>query len=248
MKRSTTLVAFAFGAVAGILTGWLLWHEAPAVSEAPTRPTKPSGALEEKPAAIGASRVVETSSAPSFGEKSSPVPGRVTLDLKTLMAITPKQLNAQSLTALLQKMGLPPEQIKAVEFEREEAMERFKKLESANARIESGPEGDYVVIEAFPEALEPWFLEMERNLRKIVSDDRATLISRMIALMDNDELVGLRRREVFLREKTDAGNNTRMLIEERTFEPDGSLIDTDFEAIADRIPKRWEHLLQNGKP
>ncbi|MFN0129843.1 MAG: hypothetical protein ACKV19_24525 [Verrucomicrobiales bacterium] len=138
-------------------------------------------------------------------------------------------------------MGLTAEQVAIVTRIQDEAKTTFKRIEKEHASVVSDESGDFVVISPFPEEKRAWLNQIEEKLREMVGDDRASVISRMIAFSDNDEAVGSGRREIFIIEPPAPGQ--KMRIEERTFNDAGEHIDTDYEEVTERSQGRWGHVL-----
>jgi hypothetical protein len=138
-------------------------------------------------------------------------------------------------------MGLTAEQVANVTRIQDEATATLKRIEKEHASVVSDDRGDFVVISPFPQEKRAWLNQIEEKLRELVGDDRASVISRMIAFSDNDEAVGSGRREIFINEPPAPGQKLR--IEERTFNDAGEHIDTDYELVTERSQGRWGHVL-----
>lgn len=150
-------------------------------------------------------------------------------------------LTGGSLDRKLRLMGLTAEQVAIAARIQDEATATLKRIEKEHASVVSDERGDFVVISPFPEEKRAWLNQIEENLREMVGDDRASVISRMIAFSDNDEAVGSGRREIFIIEPPAPGQ--KMRIEERTFNDAGEPIDTDYELVTERSQGRWGHVL-----
>jgi hypothetical protein len=138
-------------------------------------------------------------------------------------------------------MALTAEQVAIVTRIQDEATAALKRIEKDHASVVSDERGDFVVISPFPEEKRGWLNQIEEKLRVMVGDDRASVISRLIAFSDNDEAVGSGRREIFIIEPPAPGQKLR--IEERTFNEAGEHIDTDYELVTERSQGRWGHVL-----
>src|SRR5690606_33631921 len=106
----------------------------------------------------------------------------------------------------------------------------------------SDDQGDYVVIEAFPDEREPWLQHMEGELRDLIGDDRAAIVARMIAFDDSPNDIGLYRREVFITDPQKEGGE--MQIEERTFNHGGRHVTSEYQAVNAEGKLRWGHLFE----
>ncbi len=175
----------------------------------------------------------------------------------TVAAATPKNasltLSREVIAALvaggglqqqLSRMGLTADQSGAVSTIHAEAMASLKELEVRHARAVSDERGEYVVIDAFPAERGRWMETLEGDLRKVLGDDRAAVLARIIAVADNDEDAGNHRRELFVTVPPTAGDKYR--IEERVFNEQGLHIDSDYEIVDDQSRSRWGHLLKPG--
>lgn len=143
---------------------------------------------------------------------------------------------------MFQRMKLTDEDIRQVAEIRSERLEELKHLEASHAKVTSDTSGKYVTIDAFPEERRLWLASLEAGLRKQLGDDRAVIIARMISFSDNDEDLGIYRRELHVRPpKVDGG---KILIEEKSFNDRNQHIDSDYEEVADQSKSRWSHLLE----
>lgn len=138
-------------------------------------------------------------------------------------------------------MGLTAEQVLIVTRIQDEATAALKRIEKEHASVVSDERGEFVVISPFPEDKHAWLNQIEEKLRAMVDDDRASVITRMIAFSDNDEAVGSGRREIIIIEPTAPGQKLR--IEEHTFNDAGEHVDTDYELVTERSQGRWGHVL-----
>ncbi len=142
-------------------------------------------------------------------------------------------------------MGFSDEQISTIDTIRTDGLSAFMLIEKERAELISDDRGEYIRIPAFPHEQERWLESLEADLREVAGDDRAAIIARMIMFTDNDEAVGVYRREVFITDPSDGDG--RMRIEERTFNGEGQLIDTDYEIVLPNSQAgRWGHLLRLG--
>ncbi|QJE98273.1 hypothetical protein [Luteolibacter luteus] len=144
----------------------------------------------------------------------------------------------------LMRMGLDGEQVKAVHEIQKEGQVALKEIEKAHATPKSDAQGEYVEIRAFPEDREKWLGGMIGKLRDLLGDDRAEVVARIIAYQDNDQEVGLYRREVFV---TDGDQEGKARIEERVFDGEGKHIDSDYEVVDANTLGRWGHVLEGGE-
>jgi hypothetical protein len=143
---------------------------------------------------------------------------------------------------LFQRMGLTEEDRARVTRIGTERMAEFKQLEASHAKVVGDPQGgSHVEIAPFPNKRGEWLKGMEEDLRKQLGDDRAAVIARFIASDDNDEDVGMFRREIFVTPPEAAGG--KLKIEEKTFDANGDHVDSDYELIGDQSKSRWGHLL-----
>jgi hypothetical protein len=167
------------------------------------------------------------------------------------MSLRPQVIDAilsrGTLEERLKRMDISDDQIAAVKKIKSDASEALKVIEAANAEAISDEKGEYVAIRAFPEERAAWLLEVETNLRALLGeDDRTTIVAKMIAFSDNDEDVGLYRRELFLTpSKVD---DQRILIEERILNEAGKHIDSDYEELNSQSQRHWRHLVEFGDP
>ena len=166
-----------------------------------------------------------------------------------MIKLSPKVVDAilsgGNLERKLSRMGLSPEQVAAVATIQAKGVAAMKQIEMAHAKPISDSKGDYVSINPFPAEREKWLGDIESDIRSFVADDRSAIIARLVAFSDNDEAVGLYRREIFITEAQEAGR--KMRIEERTFAADGQHIDSDYESVDSRSQSRWGHLLEFPK-
>lgn len=143
---------------------------------------------------------------------------------------------------MLPKMGLNEEEVKAVVEIKAASLQGMKDLEVKHAKLESDGEGDYYTLNAFPEDHDHWLAEMAQQLQDLVGDDRAVVISRIIAKSYNKESTGLFRREIrSLKPKTPGGD---IKIRESFFNEDGELFDHDYKIYRGVHEDRWEHLFK----
>lgn len=147
---------------------------------------------------------------------------------------------------LFQRMGLTEQDREQVTKIKNERLASFKQLEAGYASVVSDPQGGHVEIDPFPDERGDWLKAMEEDLRKQLGDDRASVIARIIAFSDNDEDVGMFRRQLFVTPPQEAGGKFR--VEEKTYNEQGQHMDSDYELIDDRSKSRWGHLLdfENG--
>ena len=153
-------------------------------------------------------------------------------------------LSKGGLQKMFQRMGLTEEDRKQVARIQGARIAEFKRLEASHAKIVSNAEGEHVEIDPFPNQRGEWLDAVEVDLRKQLGDDRASVIARMIAFSDNDEDIGMFRRELFVTEPTDP--NGKFRIEEKTYNEQGQHIDSDYELVDDQSKSRWGHLLDFG--
>lgn len=162
------------------------------------------------------------------------------------LSLTPEVVNAilsgGSLNRKLARMGFSDEQVSAIDTIKTDGLKAFMLIEKERAELISDYRGEFIQIPAFPLEQKRWLESLEADLRVVVGDDRAAVIARMIMFTDNDEAVGLYRREVFITDPPDGDD--RMRIEERTFNGEGQLIDTDYDIVLPNSQTgRWGHLL-----
>ncbi len=153
-------------------------------------------------------------------------------------------LSKGGLQKMFQRMGLTEEDRKQVARIQGARIAEFKRLEASHAKIVSNAEGEHVEIDPFPNQRGEWLDAVEVDLRKQLGDDRASVIARVIAFSDNDEDIGMFRRELFVTEPTDP--NGKFRIEEKTYNEQGQHIDSDYELVDDQSKSRWGHLLDFG--
>lgn len=198
---------------------------------------------------IGGNRI-GSPAAVDFHESSSPEskrelrplaksasPGPIVLQLDVVDAL----LSGGGQQRMFQRMGLTDEDVRRVAEIRAERVVELERLEARHAKVVSDASGGYVAIEAFPEERRLWFDAMEGDLRKQLGDDRATIIARMISFSDNDEDVGVYRRELHVKPPNVGGG--KLLIEEKSFNEQGQHIDSDYEEVTDQTKNRWGHIL-----
>lgn len=142
---------------------------------------------------------------------------------------------------LFERLGLTEQDRAQVTKVRNERMTAFRNLEASHAKVVNDPQGNHVEIAPFPNERGEWLKGMEEDLRKQLGDDRAAVVARMIAFADNDEEIGLFRREIFVTPPGEPGG--KLKIEEKTFDANGDHMDSDYELIDDRSKSRWGHLL-----
>ena len=164
-------------------------------------------------------------------------PGAIVLQLEVVDAI----LAGGGEQKIFNRMGLTADDLKRVAEIRVERVKELKRLEASHAKVGSDARGEFVAVEAFPEERRLWLDGMEQDLRKQLGDDRATVIARMISASDNDEDVGVYRRELHIKSSNNEGG--KYLIEEKSFNPEGKHIDSDYEQVDDQSNSRWGHLL-----
>ncbi|YCM42808.1 hypothetical protein V2O64_15985 [Verrucomicrobiaceae bacterium 227] len=165
-------------------------------------------------------------------------PQKLNLQVEVVEAL----IKAKGMARLLPQMRLTGSEVKTVLEIKEAAIKGLKDLEVKHATLRSGDEGDYYVIEAFPDDRDVWMAGMTRQLRDLVDDDRATVISRIIAQSDNDEETGLYHREIRTLKATVPGGDTK--IKESVFDKNGHLIDEDYTIYRGEHESRWEHLFE----
>ena len=181
--------------------------------------------------------------------QSSKAPDRkpaASTERKRALTLQPEVIDALlsggGLQRQLSRMGFSPDEMKEVEAIREEGIARLKTLEVRHSRPISDAKGEYVEIDAFPKERQQWLSHIEASLRQLVQDDRASIVARIISFSDSDQDVGLYRRELFVKQPESPGG--RLQIEERTFNADGNLIDSDYELVDRNSHSRWGHLLE----
>jgi hypothetical protein len=170
--------------------------------------------------------------------------GSRTLNLKP--EVIDAILSGGRLKRMLSRMGLADDQVEAVSTIQSNGAEELKQIEKKNSEFVSDDRGDYIAISAFPDERDKWLDSLEAALRDLLGDDRAAVIARMIAFADNDEDVGVYRRELFVTETEPTKDGDRLRIEERTFNEHGQHIDSDYELVDARSQSRWGHLLDFG--
>lgn len=163
--------------------------------------------------------------------------GSIVLQLDVVDAL----LSGGGQQRMFQRMRLTDEDVRRVAEIRAERVGELERLEARHAKVVSDASGEYVAIEAFPEERSLWLDAMEGELRKQLGDDRATVLARMISFSDNDEDVGVYRRELHVKPPNADGG--KFLIEEKSFNEQGHHIDSDYEEVADQSKSRWGHLL-----
>jgi len=172
--------------------------------------------------------------------------GSRTLNLKP--AVIDAILLSGRLKSILSRMGLADDQVEAVSTLQSNGAEELKQIEKKYSEFVSDDRGDYVAISAFPDERDKWLDSLEADLRDLLGDDRAAVIARIIVFANNDENVGVYRRELFI--NTEIGStidgDDRFRIEERTFNEQGQHIDSDFELVDTRSQSRWGPLLDFG--
>ena len=140
----------------------------------------------------------------------------------------------------LKRMELGEDDIEAVKKWRIGAMEDFRELEKKHSTTQTDERGEFVAIAAFPDDRARWLEDLESDIRNRIPGDLAAVLARMIAFEDNDEAIGMFRREVFIREKPNPSG--KIIIEERTFNEQGQRTDSDFDLATPG--GRWSHLLE----
>lgn len=150
-------------------------------------------------------------------------------------------LSKGGLRKMFQRMGLTDEDRTQVARIQGERIAELKRLEASHAKVVSNADGEHVEIDPFPDERGEWLKAMVGDLRKQLGDDRASVVARMIAFADNDEDIGMFRRELFVTEPTEP--NGKFRIEEKTYNEQGQHIDSDYELIDDQSKSRWGHLL-----
>lgn len=227
---SWILGAFALGACAYAILGSL------------TTETRPTDALEMRRYGTRA-EAYSRESRPSKSDKkqrpsaTSTSPGTVVLQLDVVDAL----LSGGGQQKMFQRMGLTDEDVRRVAEIQAERVGELERLESRHAKVVSDASGEHVAIEAFPEERRLWLDAMEGDLRKLLGDDRALIIARMISISDNDEDVGVYRRELHVKPPNVDGG--KPLIEEKSFNEQGEHIDSDYEEVDGQSKSRWSHLL-----
>lgn len=151
-------------------------------------------------------------------------------------------IKSEEMKRTLPLMGLDEEQVKGVLEIEANTQQRMKDLEVKHAKLQTDAEGDYYAIEAFPEDHTRWMKETEQQLQDLIGDDRAVLISRMIAGSYNNESTGLYRREV--RALKSESPETDIKIRESFFDEDGEIFDHDYRYFRGIHEDRWEHLFK----
>lgn len=154
-------------------------------------------------------------------------------------------LSGGPLDRMLSRMGFSDEQVSAIETIKTDGIRAFMLLEKERAKLISDDRGEYIEIPAFPVEQKRWLEGLIADLEDVADDGRAEIIARMIMFTDNDEAVGFYRREVFITDPPEG--DERMRIEERTFNEDDRLIDTDYDLVLPNSQEgRWGHLLSLG--
>ena len=144
----------------------------------------------------------------------------------------------------LVRMGLTEREIGEVKAIREQGIKEFKNLESNHSRLVSDENGERIEIRAFPSERGRWLEDLDDRLGDLLQDDRSRVVADMIAAADNDEDVGIYRRELFI---TGGGpGDTKIKIEERSYDDSGNHFDSDFELVDSKSKSRWNHLLDFG--
>ncbi|RYD22251.1 MAG: hypothetical protein EOP88_08820 [Verrucomicrobiaceae bacterium] len=175
---------------------------------------------------------------PALPRTPAPAEGSLVLRTEVVDAI----LAGGGARKLFQRLGLTEEDRAEVTRIGRERMAAFKQLEASHAKVVADPQGSsHVEIAPFPNERGEWLKGMEEDLRKQLDDDRASVVARVIAFDDNDEDIGMFRREIFVTPPEAAGGKIK--IEEKTFDSNGSHVDSDYELIDDRSKSRWGHLL-----
>ena len=168
-------------------------------------------------------------------------PKKLNLPVEVVEAL----IKAKGMERMLPQMGLTESEVKTVIEIKTAAIKGLKDLEVKHAKLQSDEEGEFYAIEVFPEDRDLWMAEMVVKLRNLVDDDRATVISRIIAQSDNDEETGLYRREIRTFKRNPSDSDT--LIKESVFNKEGQLIDNDYTIYRGEHETRWEHLFEPGK-
>lgn len=163
-----------------------------------------------------------------------------TLQLQT--EVIEALIKSKELGRMLPQMGLDEEQVKGVLEIKAATLQRMKDLEVKHAKLESDEEGGHYAIEVFPEDHDLWMAETAQQLQDLIGDDRAGVISRIIAKSYNNESTGLYRRKVRMLNPKSPGGDFK--IRESFFNEDGELFDHDYKIYQGINEDRWEHFFK----
>ena len=237
MKTSRFLVPlFAFAG--GALCGNLLLHatKAPAVSaenpQAAAAPSSPRSATTRI-------ELAQEAAVSSKEETEPALRNDFRISSRTMDAL----LAGGDKRRMFSRMDLSEEQIKSIERIRLESMEKLKELEKRHAKVASRDGMEFVQVDSFPAERDAWLAGIARNIQTEIPDDRAEVVSRLLAAEDNDEQAGTARREIHVNPR---GPEGKFRIEEKSFDAVGSHIDSDFEVVDSSTKSRWGHLLDFG--
>ena len=143
---------------------------------------------------------------------------------------------------VMTRLGITPQETEAIKTTRAAALDKLKALETTHSKVIPGANGGYVEIAPFADEAQRWQAGMEEELRKTFPDDRAVLLARMIANEHNDQNASAYRRQLHSEPAPD--DPKRILLEEKLFDANGQVIDSDFEIVSERSRNRWGHLLE----
>ena len=151
-------------------------------------------------------------------------------------------LRANEIGRMLPQMGLDEKQVQAVLVIKNSSFSDLKDLESRHAKLESDEEGDYYSIHAFPEDHDDWMADLTQQLRDVVDDDRAVVISKLIIKSQRSGEIGLHHRNArILAPKSSDGDSK---IKESFFDENREWFDTDYRIYRGVHETRWDHLFK----
>lgn len=137
-------------------------------------------------------------------------------------------------------MGFEEEDVAHIIKIQQQAIVELKNLEAKHAQLKTDDEGEYFDIPPFEKDRQSWMTQIANELRSIADDDRAVVISRLIAQSDNDEETGRYHRHIRALPPKKPGAD--VIIQESVFDEKGGLIDQDYSIYRGEQESRWDHL------
>ncbi|MEM9478027.1 MAG: hypothetical protein AAGA58_00035 [Verrucomicrobiota bacterium] len=153
-----------------------------------------------------------TSAAPS--EQQIPSPRILDLEDSFVEKVISLRLNSDR---ALERIGIEPEHHEWFRAREKAFLGRIMELEAEHAEVVENEKGRVVTIAPFPALLEEALLDLEKELRQILPDDRAAVAAKLVAYTDSWKFPGRHKREVFFEDRI----NQRKFVAEKFFKESG---------------------------